>query len=247
MTILGQIKQVKAELKVISAAFCISLLAGAAFYSLRPSKYEVYMLTESRLSTIGPYSSNLPWTVKQTVDSGILSIEVAKKTGVTEIALPRFGATVCSSNQLVKIYTFVPLKEIETTKKCMLTLFDVLSEKFPKANEQYFLEMGGLVKDASELDWRLHKIASMVKAAGLMQEFPGLSGVILKMQKKAVHLQAEGSSLHVFGLKIIVPPMAAAEPAGPTLPQTLLSFGLLGFFAGLSTALWRRRTSGRDI
>ena len=250
MNIFDLTRLVRAEWETILAVFCAFLLAGTAFHFLQPEKYEVSMLVESRLSTMGPYSANLPWTVKQAVDSGLLAGEAAKKAGVPEAALPRFGATVSAPNQLVKIYAYVPRAEIQTAQKGMLALVGVLSEKFPKDNAQYFDRITALVNDVYQLDGRVLKFSPKAEAASMRAELQGIKGVVFQMRRDAAFLQSEGSLLHIFGLRVVVAPSVAQEPAGPTLPQTLISFGLLGLFAGLSAALFHRQAAdaaGEDV
>jgi hypothetical protein len=168
-----------------------------------------------------------------------LAVEASKKAGMSGVLLPRFGATVCSPSQILRIYTFVPRKDVEAAKKVMLALFLALAEKFPKDNEQYFLELEGLVEILHELDGRLLKLSSNMKADAGSGDLRGVKDAISKMRVKVAELQAEGSSLHGFGLRVITSPEAAEVPSTPALAEVLLSFGLIGLFAGLSAALSR--------
>jgi len=234
-------KTFKAQYLTIAAAVCVTLLAGAAEHLLRAEKYEVSLLAECRLSTMGSYSTNLPWTVKAAVDSGLLTAETAKKAGLPESALPRFGATVCYPSQMVKIYALVPLDGADAAKATLLALFQVLAEKFPMDNRQYFTRLARLSEQVAELDGGLQKISSGPGTAGTASEATDLKAAAERLRKDGALLQDEGASLHIFGLRLIAPPSTAASPSTPTLFQTLTGFGLLGLFTGLSAALWRER------
>lgn len=235
---------IRARAALIAAVFLASLLSGAAIFFLTPKVYEVSMLAEVRLTTMGSYTERLAWTIRETIASGVLDDEVARKAGLKENEkLPKLQAKVLHYTQLLRIYAFVPADQVGRTKGAFNALVEVLRERFPampyfekviKLNEK----INSLQASKRVLDLRLKNVRLPPDAAKLAGDFTKLADGFSDMEESTARLRSEGRTLHAFGIRVISPPAAAGSPAGPSAVQMLIAFALLGVCTGLAAALW---------
>ncbi len=243
---------IRARAALIAVVFLVSLMSGAVVFFLTPKVYEVSMIAEVRLTTMGSYTERLTRTIAETIASGVLDKEILLKAGLKENEkLPKLQAKVLHYTQLLRIYAFVPADQIGGTKEIFNALVGVLREQFPAL--PYFekvIRLNEKIKHFEEskkvIDLRLKSARlspDMAKLAADMTELcDGLSG----MEESTARLRSEGRTLHAFGIRVVSPPKAAGSPAGPSAIQMLIAFALLGVCAGLAAALWiDERESGK--
>jgi len=134
MTMLQLLKLFRSRLALIAAVFTASLLFGALVFFPQQKNYEVSMLVQN-LNWAGYSSVNTPLTIRQTIETGVLDKEVAKRVGLTDQkSLPKFQAGDVDRAPAIKIFAFVPAEEIERTKTTLNVLVDVLNEGSRRAD-----------------------------------------------------------------------------------------------------------------
>ena len=235
---------IRARAALMTAVFFASLLSGAAVVFLTPKVYEVSMLAEVRLSTMGPETEHLTWTVAQAMEIGAFDNEIRQRAGLKEDEqLPKLRTKVLHYTQLLRVSAFVPAEDIGKTKKVFDALVEVLSAKFPAV--PYFKKVVRLNEQAKHfqeskraVDLRLKNTRLSPDMVKLAEEMDGLARGLSDIEGLAAKLKAAGGTLHAFSIRVVDPPEAAGSPAGPSAIQVLTAFALLGVFAGLAAALW---------
>jgi hypothetical protein len=246
MTMSQFFRLVFSRIRVIVAAIAASLLLGAAVFILPPKSYPVSTVLEVRLDNIGPYSRTLPFTIKHLLDTGAFDKEIALKAGLRENeALPRLEAKVIYTTQLLRVHSFATADKIERTKAVMDAMTEVLRDKFPKENVAYFGQLsrlngraGSFLDAERNVEARLKKFRDSPEAGKLAGELDLLAAGLRELSGMAANMLEEGRIPHAYGVTVIVPPAASNTPVGPTTPQVLIAFALLGFFTGLAAAFW---------
>ena len=235
---------IRARAALIAAVFLASLLSGTAIFFLTPKVYEVSMITEVRLTTMGPDTALLTWTIEQAIESGVLDKEIRQKAGLKENAeLPKLQAKVLHYTQLLRIYAFVPADQVGKTKGALSALVEVLREQFPSL--PYFKKVVKLNERINRFQESKRAVDIRLRSARLSPDMARLAGDLGKladglsdMEESTVRLRSDGRTLHAFGIRVVSPPEAAGSPAGPSAIQMLIAFSLLGVCAGLAAALW---------
>lgn len=251
MTLLGFFTMCRSRAGLISGVMLISVVFGMAVFSFQPPLYEVSMLVEVRAKVIGAYDETLPALIKQVVNSGALDKKIASESGLDgAVSLPKLKAGIGFYTQFLKIYAFVPAEQVERTKTVFYSALKVLNKEFPSENNDYFRQIDGLRKELKlfqaerrELELKLERAKLSPVQAKLAGEIVKRSGAIGDLVVSAEKLRHDAQTLNAFNIRMILQPSVADIPAGPSRPQVLIAFGLLGLFIGLTAALW---VDGKD-
>lgn len=231
---------------LVLGAILISVILGMAVFSFQPPLYEVSMLVEVRAKITGAYDETLPALVKKVIDSGALDKKIVKEAGLDGTAsLPKLKAGIGFYTQFLKIYTFVPGEQVERTKTVFYSVLKVLNKEFPSENNDYFQQIDILKKELErfqavrrDLDLKLERAKLSPEQAKLAAEIVRMSRSIGELVGSSEKLRRDAQTLNAFNMRMILQPSVADIPAGPSRPQVLIAFGLLGLFIGLTAALW---------
>jgi len=231
---------------LIAAVFAASLISGALLFLLPPPVHEVSMLMEVRLSTIGPYSEQLTWTVRQTIESGALNDMIARKSGLKGPKdVPKLRAKIMYATQLIKVYAFVPSQDVERTKTALVSLLQVLNEGFSEEDASHTRRVSLAVEKAARLEKAKKDMDARLDKAQLSPDMNKVSGELTAwtrdlsgMLREYWDVIQDAQTLHTYRIKMVSPPAVSDSPEGLSPLQVLIAFGLLGLMAGLSAALW---------
>jgi len=232
--------------KLFFSVFSAALIAGLFVSILTPKVYEVAMLAEVRSDTIGPFSTFVPWTIMQTLESGSLNSKIIAKAGIGVTGrLPKLRAKVLHNTQLVKLYTFVPASEIETAVNALLAAYEVIRDGFPAQSDAHSRKVSEMLQAANRLNESKKNIDLNMPGGRLPPGTETLSRELSDWVRGLSEMLSEYSELlqeprtrYALGVNMVSPPEAETTPIGASPAQTFAAFVLLGFFAGCAVALW---------